>query len=43
MQSELESGNASIDEVISKLEGTLTEEELLALKVIAYKEIYQNE
>ncbi|MTD30137.1 hypothetical protein [Planomicrobium sp. YIM 101495] len=43
MQSELESGNASIDEMISKLEGTLTEEELLALKVIAYKEIYQNE
>lgn len=43
MQSELESGNASIDEMISKLEGNLTEEELLALKVIAYKEIYQNE
>ncbi|AJD92752.1 hypothetical protein JMA_34350 [Jeotgalibacillus malaysiensis] len=40
IQADAESGNLSEQEVISKLEQSLTEEELKALKVLAYKEIY---
>lgn len=40
MQSDAESGTLSEQEVIQKLEQSLTEEELKALKVLAYKEIY---
>ncbi|MDZ5710874.1 hypothetical protein [Jeotgalibacillus haloalkalitolerans] len=40
IQADAESGNLSEQEVIQKLEQSLTEEELKALKVLAYKEIY---
>lgn len=41
MQSRIERGNISQQEVINELESSLTKEELLALKVIAYKELYE--
>jgi hypothetical protein len=37
---QVQEGNASKEEVMQNLQGKLTEEEVLALKVIAYKEIY---
>ncbi|WP_404406050.1 hypothetical protein [Jeotgalibacillus malaysiensis] len=40
IQADAESGQLSEQEVIGKLEQSLTEEELKALKVLAYKEIY---
>lgn len=43
LQQGVQSGTISQQEAISKLEGELTEEEMLALKVIAYKELYKNE
>ncbi|HZG71553.1 MAG TPA: hypothetical protein VEY51_08435, partial [Chondromyces sp.] len=39
IQSDLQNGNKQ--EVLNKLEGKLTEDELLALKVLAYKELNQ--
>lgn len=39
MQADLQKGNKQ--EVLNKLEGKLTDEELLALKVLAYKELNQ--
>ncbi|MED1603572.1 hypothetical protein [Alkalihalophilus marmarensis] len=41
MQSRVERGKASHQEIINELESSLTEDELLALKVIAYKELYE--
>ncbi|MBT2570145.1 hypothetical protein [Planococcus sp. ISL-110] len=43
MKSGVEDGTMSPEEVIQKLEEDLTEEELLALKVIAYKELYKQQ
>ncbi|MDN7244135.1 hypothetical protein [Planococcus shenhongbingii] len=40
IKSGVENGTMSHQEAIQKLEQDLTEEEMLALKVIAYKEIY---
>ncbi|KIL43576.1 hypothetical protein KP77_32820 [Jeotgalibacillus alimentarius] len=40
IQADAEAGNLSEQEVIQKLESSLSEEELKALKVLAYKEIY---
>ncbi|MGD6875642.1 hypothetical protein [Bacillus infantis] len=40
LQQKAQEGTLSKEEVLQKLEGNLTEEEFLALKVIAYKEIY---
>ncbi|WP_456277282.1 hypothetical protein [Bacillus sp. AK128] len=39
IQEQVQSGAMTKEEVISRLEETLTEEEILALKVIAYKEL----
>lgn len=39
IQSDLQSGNKQ--EILNKLEGKLTEEEVLALKMLAYKELNQ--
>ena len=41
MQADVKNGNASKEEVMQVLKENLTEEELLALQVIAYKEIYK--
>lgn len=41
MQSDVKSGAASKEEVMQVLKENLTEEEILALQVIAYKEIYK--
>jgi hypothetical protein len=41
MQSRVERGQMSQQEIINELESSLTEDELLALKVIAYKELYE--
>ncbi|ALS78326.1 hypothetical protein AUO94_06490 [Planococcus kocurii] len=43
MKSGIENGTMSVDEVIQTLEQDLNEEELLALKVIAYKELYKQQ
>ncbi|AQU79694.1 MULTISPECIES: hypothetical protein [Planococcus] len=43
MKSGIEDGTMSVDEVIQTLEQDLNEEELLALKVIAYKELYKQQ
>ncbi|WP_163103497.1 hypothetical protein [Peribacillus alkalitolerans] len=40
IQSKVKAGTASKEEIIQDLESKLTEEEIMALKVIAYKEIY---
>lgn len=40
IQSQLQNGTASTEEVLQDLNADLTEEEMLALQVIAYKEIY---
>ena len=41
MQSDVKSGAATKEEVMQVLKENLTEEEILALQVIAYKEIYK--
>lgn len=41
MQTKVQNGTASKEEVMQVLNENLTEEEMLALQVIAYKEIYQ--
>ncbi|MFD1862521.1 hypothetical protein ACTL32_12240 [Planococcus sp. FY231025] len=43
LQQGVQNGTISQQEAIAKLEGELSEEEMLALKVIAYKELYKNE
>lgn len=43
LQQGVQNGTISQQEAINTLEGELTEEEMLALKVIAYKELYKNE
>ena len=43
MKSGVEDGTMSAEEVIKKLEEDLNEEELLALKVIVYKELYNQQ
>ncbi|TWT07564.1 hypothetical protein FQV26_07050 [Planococcus sp. CPCC 101016] len=43
MKSGVEDGTMSAEEVIKKLEEDLNEEELLALKVIIYKEMYKQQ
>lgn len=40
LQSDVQNGNASKEEVLQVLNEKLTKEEMLALQVIAYKEIY---
>lgn len=37
----VQDGTASKEEILQEIQGKLTEEELLALKVIAYKELYE--
>ncbi|MBZ5202364.1 hypothetical protein HU147_14140 [Planomicrobium chinense] len=39
----VQNGTMTPQEAVQKLEGKLTEEEMLALKVIAYKEIYNQQ
>ncbi len=41
VQSQVQNGTASKDEVLQVLKEKLTDEEMLALQVIAYKEIYK--
>ncbi|PUB11960.1 hypothetical protein [Paenisporosarcina sp. OV554] len=41
VQSQVQNGTASKDEVLQVLNEKLTDEEMLALQVIAYKEIYK--
>jgi hypothetical protein len=41
LQAKVRNGTASKEEVLQVLNEDLTEEEMLALKVIAYKEIYK--
>lgn len=43
MKSGVEDGTMSAEEVIKKLEEDLNEEEMLALKVIIYKEMYKQQ
>jgi hypothetical protein len=43
VQSQVQNGTASKDEVLQVLNEKLTDEEMLALQVIAYKEIYKVE
>lgn len=43
MKSGVEDGTMSAEELIQKLEEDLSEEELLALKVIVYKEMYKQQ
>lgn len=38
---QVQEGNASKEEIMQNLQGKLTEEEVLALKVLAYKELYE--
>ncbi|MGD6842212.1 hypothetical protein ACQCVH_06775 [Bacillus infantis] len=40
IRQQVQEGTVSKEEVLQKLESNLTEEEILALKVVAYKEIY---
>ncbi|MCK6206643.1 hypothetical protein KZX50_14455 [Bacillus infantis] len=40
IRQQVQEGAVSKEEVLQKLESNLTEEEILALKVVAYKEIY---
>jgi hypothetical protein len=41
LQSQVQNGTASKEEVVQTLSEKLTDEEMLALQVIAYKEIYK--
>lgn len=43
IQTEVQNGTMSQQEAIQKLESELSEEEMLALKVIAYKELYNQQ
>ncbi|CEG22526.1 hypothetical protein BN1080_01455 [Planococcus massiliensis] len=43
MQSEVKKGTMTQQEAIQKLETQLSEEEMLALKVLAYKELYKQQ
>ncbi|ANU22949.1 hypothetical protein [Planococcus donghaensis] len=43
MKSGVEDGTMTAEEVIQKLEENLSEEELLALKVVVYKELYKQQ
>jgi len=43
MKSGIEDGSMSADEVIQQLEKDLDEEELLALKVLVFKELYKQQ
>lgn len=43
MQSEVQKGTMTQQEAIQKLETQLSEEEMLALKVLAYKELYKQQ
>ena len=43
LQSQVQNGSASKEEVLQVLDENLTEEEMLALQVIAYKEIYKKQ
>ncbi|BAK16203.1 phenylalanyl-tRNA synthetase beta subunit [Solibacillus silvestris StLB046] len=40
IQEQAQNGSMSIDEVVSEMEGTLTEDEISALKYVLYKELY---
>ncbi len=40
IQSKVQKGQITMEELIQEIEGKLTEEELTALKVIVYKELY---
>ena len=40
LQSRVQEGQVSKEEILQEVEGKLTEEEITALKVIAYKELY---
>ncbi|URM33412.1 hypothetical protein LLY41_02705 [Cytobacillus firmus] len=42
MRKEVMEGNASKEELLQEIESKLTEEELYAIKIIAYKELYSN-
>ena len=41
IQTQVQEGTITKDELLQKAQENLTEEEILALKVIAYKELYQ--
>lgn len=41
IQEQAQNGSMSIDEVVSEMEGTLTEDEISALKYVLYKELYK--
>lgn len=43
MQSEVQKGTMTQQEAVQKLETQLSEEEMLALKVLAYKELYKQQ
>ncbi|MEH7391638.1 hypothetical protein V7149_16545 [Bacillus sp. JJ1503] len=38
---QVQNGSASKEEILQEIQGKLTEEEIMALKVIAYKELYK--
>ncbi|MEK4386345.1 hypothetical protein MKZ25_11110 [Solibacillus sp. FSL W7-1464] len=40
IQEQAQNGSISIDEVVSEMEGTLSDEEISALKYVLYKELY---
>lgn len=40
IQEQAQSGSISIDDVVSEMEGTLSEDEISALKYVLYKELY---
>ena len=40
IQEQAQNGSISIDEVVSEMEGTLSEDEISALKYVLYKELY---
>ncbi|MFY0743132.1 hypothetical protein AB1K09_11415 [Solibacillus silvestris] len=42
IQEQAQNGSMSIDEVVSEMEGTLTEDEISALKYVLYKELYNH-
>lgn len=41
IQEQAQSGSISIDDVVSEMEGTLSEDEISALKYVLYKEFYK--
>ena len=41
IQTQVQKGTITKDELLQKVQESLTEEEILALKVIAYKELYK--